>query len=137
MSWFDKKKSDAAPLPNLDNSGTGAASAAPAMSPQVAMMRESFTQFAEQVNAVSDVCWTKCMTKKQQPELSVGESACVDRCVLKYLATSVSGNTAVAIAADALAALSLAVPSQLPCQPHGSGKQVAIASSREEQWQQQ
>ena len=38
--------------------------------------------------SISTVCWEKCVTKKNQPELSIGETACIDRCVLKHLATS-------------------------------------------------
>lgn len=38
--------------------------------------------------SISTVCWEKCVTKKNQPELSIGETACIDRCVLKYLATT-------------------------------------------------
>ena len=32
-----------------------------------------------------EICWKKCITKYSEPELAVGESICVDRCVVKYL----------------------------------------------------
>lgn len=88
MSWF--KKEEAAPaLPTLDASlpGQGGAGGAP-LSPQAALMMETFKEYAQQLNNVSDVCWEKCITKKSQTDLTIGEISCEDRCVLKYLATT-------------------------------------------------
>jgi mitochondrial import inner membrane translocase subunit TIM10 len=31
------------------------------------------------------VCWAKCITRPKEQDLTVGETACVDRCVPKYI----------------------------------------------------
>ena len=37
-------------------------------------------------NSMQDKCFTKCIHRiKKDPDLAVGEMACVDRCVAKYL----------------------------------------------------
>ena len=52
------------------------------------MIAENFRQYSKQLNAVTDICWEKCIVKKGQGELTIGELSCNDRCVLKYLATT-------------------------------------------------
>ncbi len=34
---------------------------------------------------MANQCWKKCITRFHDPDLSVGEATCVDRCVEKYV----------------------------------------------------
>lgn len=34
---------------------------------------------------MSNLCFVKCVKKFHEPDLGVGEMACMDRCVLKYM----------------------------------------------------
>ena len=36
-------------------------------------------------NKMTDQCFRKCVAMYKEPELSVGEATCVDRCVHKYM----------------------------------------------------
>ena len=42
---------------------------------------------ASPMRSVIAECYAKCVPKPRDGEMSVGEMACVDRCVPKYLAT--------------------------------------------------
>ena len=37
--------------------------------------------------SVVDSCWAKCIPRPKDGELTIGEMACVDRCVAKYVET--------------------------------------------------
>lgn len=34
---------------------------------------------------MSNQCWKKCVSRFHDPDLSIGEATCVDRCVEKYV----------------------------------------------------
>lgn len=86
MSWFRKNDEESAPAlpstPDVISSGGGRPSAA------AEMIAENFRQYSKQLNSVTDTCWEKCIVKKGQADLTIGEISCNDRCVLKYLATT-------------------------------------------------
>jgi len=93
MSWFSKGSSnssnDAAPaLPASLGSDALNMGPSPDQSAAVQMIRENFKAYTQQLNVVNQLCWEKCMSKKNQSELSIGELSCDDRCVLKFLATT-------------------------------------------------
>ena len=53
---------------------------------------ERRSDISSQVRAINGLhqklisaCWLKCIQKPKDGELSVGEMACIDRCVPKYL----------------------------------------------------
>lgn len=85
MSWFSKKE-DAPALPPMVDSSLP--SGPPRPSQAAENIAENFRQYSQQLNMISDMCWEKCVVKKAQTELTIGEISCDDRCVLKYLATT-------------------------------------------------
>jgi len=40
---------------------------------------------SEMFNKMANQCWKKCISRFNDPDLSVGEATCVDRCVEKYV----------------------------------------------------
>lgn len=55
---------------------------------------EKRTEISTQVRAINSLhqkiinnCWLKCIPKPKDGELSIGEMACIDRCVPKYVET--------------------------------------------------
>ncbi len=53
---------------------------------------ESRAEISYQVKAINSLhervissCWTKCVMKPKDAELSLADMACIDRCVPKYL----------------------------------------------------
>lgn len=92
MSWFRKNDSSSAPpLPAsaaAPMAAPAAASGSGARSAAAQAIADNFTMYTDQLNTLSAVCWEKCITKKSQPDLSMGELSCDDRCVIKYLATT-------------------------------------------------
>lgn len=53
---------------------------------------ESKQLITAQVKAINELhqrmlqaCWNKCISRPREQDVSIGESACVDRCVPKYI----------------------------------------------------
>lgn len=70
--------------------------------------------------SINETCWSKCMTKFAQPDLTIGELSCDDRCVLKYLATQV----------NATYSQTQQYSSQLGAHPHVHAVQCSLLQSR-------
>jgi Tim10/DDP family zinc finger len=53
--------------------------------------RKEITIQVESINSLQEKmiqsCYTKCISKPKEEDFSIGEMACVDRCVPKYLET--------------------------------------------------
>mmetsp|Transcript_18592 Transcript_18592/g.33294 ORF Transcript_18592/g.33294 Transcript_18592/m.33294 type:complete len:95 (+) Transcript_18592:23-307(+) len=54
----------------------------------VAGMKYNMRAMAKLYESLSKSCFKKCVTRFSQPDLSVGELTCVDRCTLKFISTA-------------------------------------------------
>jgi import inner membrane translocase subunit TIM10 len=59
--------------------------AAAPVSDGVTTARFELEGVADMFNRMSDICFTKCVSKYNSPDLQVAEMTCVDRCVVKYM----------------------------------------------------
>jgi len=50
-------------------------------------MRMEMELFSKMFTSMTGSCFKKCVPKYTDERLSLGENACVDRCVTKYMAT--------------------------------------------------
>jgi hypothetical protein len=81
MSFF-RSSSAPEPTPALPSAPAFENNAGPSIESDALMaFKANLTAFSDQLNDVNTACWIRCMSKKSQPELSVGESICVDRLV--------------------------------------------------------
>jgi len=55
--------------------------------PSLQMIRYELEGSAEMIRRMTESCVAKCLTKKGDSELHVGELSCLDRCAVKYLQT--------------------------------------------------
>ena len=53
--------------------------------PRIALRRELLTDVVIMAGRMTEQCFRKCVAMYKEPELSVGEATCVDRCVHKYM----------------------------------------------------
>lgn len=73
------------------NSAPAAAAAAPAVSAADAkafmLARYEMEGVTDMFNRMQESCYTKCIVKHADSDVTVGEGTCIDRCVVKYIQT--------------------------------------------------
>lgn len=50
-------------------------------------IRTQVTALNELHNRMVAACWSKCVPRPREVDMTIGEMACLDRCVAKYLET--------------------------------------------------